>query len=94
MAHKYTCLACGAVIAQADFDCEFDTDHDFELCPVCMNDDLPESEWLAVTDTGRKLPFTLAPGVTEDFALQYAKTHPGTFGLDTVNESVVAVEAN
>lgn len=35
MAHKHFCLDCDCVIAQGNFDCEFDSDHDFELCRTC-----------------------------------------------------------
>ena len=35
MSHKHTCLNCGALIAEGDFDCEYDTDHDYELCDEC-----------------------------------------------------------
>lgn len=37
MAHKHTCLNCDAVIAEGEFDCEFDRDHDFELCAKCAS---------------------------------------------------------
>lgn len=35
MSHKHNCLECGKVISEGNFDCEFDTDHDFALCPAC-----------------------------------------------------------
>ncbi|MFZ1887452.1 MAG: hypothetical protein WAU33_05420 [Candidatus Binataceae bacterium] len=35
--HKHFCLNCEAVVAEGDFDCERDTDHDdFELCDNCV----------------------------------------------------------
>jgi hypothetical protein len=37
MAHKHFCLKCDAVAAEGDFDCERDTDHDFELCAKCRS---------------------------------------------------------
>lgn len=37
MAHKHTCLNCGAVTAEGDFDCEVDRDHDFDLCDACAS---------------------------------------------------------
>jgi hypothetical protein len=35
MSHKHLCLECGGVIAEGDFDCELDRDHDFALCADC-----------------------------------------------------------
>lgn len=35
MSHKHICLNCDVIIAESDFDCEFDADHDFELCAAC-----------------------------------------------------------
>lgn len=36
MAHKHICLDCGAIIEEGSFDCESDTDHDFEKCKICL----------------------------------------------------------
>lgn len=33
--HKHLCTRCGATIAEGDFDCDLDEDHDFELCDHC-----------------------------------------------------------
>lgn len=35
MSHKHTCLNCGIIIEEGDFDCEFDADHDYALCDAC-----------------------------------------------------------
>ena len=35
MAHKHLCLNCSAVIAEGDFDCDEDRDHDLALCDEC-----------------------------------------------------------
>ena len=35
MAHKHSCLNCDKVIAEGNFDCELDRDHDFALCDEC-----------------------------------------------------------
>ena len=37
MSHKHFCLNCDRVIAEGDFDCEIDEDHDFELCLECQH---------------------------------------------------------
>lgn len=50
MAHKHTCLDCGRTIAEGDFDCELDRDHDFERC-----DDCTDAETL---DDGAPVPST------------------------------------
>lgn len=34
-AHRHTCLSCFKVIAVGQFDCESESDHDFELCGAC-----------------------------------------------------------
>ena len=60
--------------------------------PWCSLDTAKQQEWLAITDSGRKLPFTMGPSVTAQFALNYAQTHRATFGLDSVPESVIDVE--
>jgi hypothetical protein len=39
MAHKHTCLRCGKVIAEGNFDCELDRDHDWALCDDCYLSD-------------------------------------------------------
>lgn len=36
--HKHLCLNCGAIVAEDEFDCELDTDHDYELCERCIAD--------------------------------------------------------
>jgi hypothetical protein len=51
-----------------------------------------ESTWVAITNAGRKLRFTMGPSVTAQFALNYAQTHPATFGLDSVPETIIDVE--
>jgi hypothetical protein len=33
--HKHFCLVCGSVVAEGEFDCEFDYDHDFAVCCRC-----------------------------------------------------------
>ncbi len=33
--HRHTCSFCGKVVAEGDFDCEEDRDHDYELCADC-----------------------------------------------------------
>lgn len=38
MAHKHTCLLCGQVIEEGDFDCEEDTDHDWAQCDTCTDE--------------------------------------------------------
>ena len=35
--HKHTCTSCGATIAEGDFDCEFDRDHDYQTCATCWS---------------------------------------------------------
>lgn len=58
--------------------------------------DLDEKVWLAVTDMGRKLRFTLAPTANRDFALSYAMKNSSSFGLlcpmDRKPETIVNVE--
>lgn len=34
IAHRHTCLSCERVVGWGD-DCEYDTDHDYELCNAC-----------------------------------------------------------
>ncbi len=53
MAHKHTCLNCDRVIAEGNFDCEFDVDHDFALCDRCTGrtDERKEpNRWPNMTD--------------------------------------------
>ena len=33
--HKHFCLVCDRIIEEGNFDCENDSDHDFELCDEC-----------------------------------------------------------
>lgn len=35
--HKHTCRDCDRVIAEGNFDCELDADHDFALCDECAD---------------------------------------------------------
>lgn len=35
MAHQHLCLHCDILIAEGEFDCEYDEDHDFALCENC-----------------------------------------------------------
>lgn len=37
--HTHFCRQCGIELETGDFDCEYDTDHDFALCTDCANDD-------------------------------------------------------
>jgi hypothetical protein len=46
MAHKHFCLKCDAVVAEVDFDCERDTDHDFELCAKCRSREKAAADWI------------------------------------------------
>lgn len=43
--HKHLCTECSAVIAEGNFDCESDSDHDFEICDGCLMN--PPAEILA-----------------------------------------------
>lgn len=35
--HKHLCLNCNATIAEGEFDCETDADHDSEICGACAS---------------------------------------------------------
>lgn len=47
MSHKHFCLRCFDILAEGEFDCESDTDHDFELCANCQQQDIqrPPCPW-------------------------------------------------
>lgn len=46
MAHKHFCLKCNAVVAEGDFDCGRDADHDFELCAKCRSREKASTDWI------------------------------------------------
>ena len=50
--HKHTCLNCGCVLEEGDFDCEFDSDHDWALCDNrCGRDEMQDEMQLVVGAT-------------------------------------------
>jgi hypothetical protein len=51
MAHKHFCLKCNAVVAEGDFDCERDADHDFELCAKCRSREKASADWIQLLRT-------------------------------------------
>jgi hypothetical protein len=51
MAHKHFCLKCNAVVAEGDFDCERDGDHDFELCAKCRSREKASADWIQLLRT-------------------------------------------
>ena len=42
--HKHTCTDCGKVIAEGDFNCGHDTDHDYEQCDECAKKEIEKSQ--------------------------------------------------
>ena len=54
--HKHLCLQCEAVTAEGNFDCESDTDHDFEICSECLRKENIHKAWLAKRDMLRAQP--------------------------------------
>jgi hypothetical protein len=49
--HKHTCLICDKVIAEGNFDCEFDSDHDFGVCNECMKEALLMRGFLGIPES-------------------------------------------
>jgi hypothetical protein len=46
MAHKHFCLKCNAAVAEGDFDCGRDADHDFEVCAKCRSREKASADWI------------------------------------------------
>jgi hypothetical protein len=46
MAHKHFCLKRNALVAEGDFDCGRDADHDFELCAKCRSREKASADWI------------------------------------------------
>ena len=52
MAHKHFCQKCNAVLAEGDFDCGHDADHDFELCAKCRAREKASTDWISAHTRG------------------------------------------
>ena len=51
MAHKHFCLKCNVEVAEGDFDCGRDADHDFELCAKCRSREKASADWIKLMRT-------------------------------------------
>jgi hypothetical protein len=47
MVHKHFCRNCNAMMAEGDFDCGRDADHDFELCAKCQAREKAAADWIS-----------------------------------------------